>query len=355
MIGAMSRSSSGMTARPNARAKLLERLARSPEPSVRWRTRVRVLGESRERRSVRELEREVRASPRVRGLLQRARFPSAPGTFGGIYHYWQGIHWGLAALADLGYPDGDPELKPVLDRALAMWTRPAYDRTVRVTAASARSEHRGVPLLRGRYRRCASQQGNALLYASRLAGAAEPAGHLAELLARWQWEDGGWNCSRSASAHVSSFMETLTPMRGLAAHAGATGSSKSLHLARRAAEIFLERRLFRRRKDGAVMRPRFLELHYPLYWYYDVLGGLKGMAEVGRIDDPRCSEALDWLEARELPGGGWPADARFYRVSRGYEYAAEYVDWGAPSRTRANDWVTTDALYVLRAAGRLAI
>ncbi len=236
-----------------------------------------------------------------------------------------------------------------------MWTRPDYDRTVRVTAATARRPQRGVPILNGRYRRCASQQGNALLYASRLARAEEPAQHLADLLARWQWDDGGWNCSRSASAHVSSFMETLTPMRGLAAYSTATGSSKSLSAARRAAEIFLERRLFRRRKDGSVMRPRFLELHYPLYWYYDVLGGLKGMAEVGRINDPRCTEALDWLEGRELPSGGWPADGRFYHVSSAYEHGAEYVDWGAPSRTRANDWVTTDALFVLQAAGRLAV
>jgi hypothetical protein len=210
-----------------------------------------------------------------------------------------------------------------------------------------------VPRLNGRFRRCASQQGNALLYASRLAGGQDPAPHLADLLARWQWDDGGWNCARSPTAHVSSFMETLSPMRGLAAYASVSGSAKARRAAQRAAEVFLERRMFRRRKNGSIIRPHFLQLHYPLYWHYDVLGGLKGIAEAGRIDDPRCAEALDWLEERELPDGGWPADARLYHRSEAYEHGAEFVDWGAPARSRPNEWVTTDALFVLRAAGRL--
>lgn len=337
----------------STRRGLIRRLARSSDPSIRWRTRVRVLGESPARAGVRSLEQEVRASVRVDRLLTRARARYVPGRFGGVYRYWQGSHWALTALADIGYPDDDATLRPVLDRSLDMWTQPNYDRTVPATAETVRTVHDGVPRLNGKYRRCASQQGNALLYASRLGGGRDPAPHLADLLARWQWDDGGWNCSRSPSAHVSSFMETLSPMRGLAAYAAVSGSSRAYATARRAAQIFLERRLFRRRKNGTVMRPHFLQLHYPLYWYYDVLGGLKGIAEVGLINDPRCSEALDWLEGRELPGGGWPADARYYHVADAYEFGAEYVDWGAPARGRPNDWVTTDALFVLRSAGRL--
>ena len=32
---------------------------------------------------------------------------------------------------------------------------------------------------------------------------------------------------------------------------------------------------------------------------------------------------------------------------------ADYVDWGGTSKARMNEWVTTDALFVLNAAGRL--
>ncbi|HZY69552.1 MAG TPA: hypothetical protein VFF67_01045 [Thermoplasmata archaeon] len=234
-----------------------------------------------------------------------------------------------------------------------MWLQPKFDRTVRIDDPSSVGRNgTGVPLLAGRYRRCASQHGNALLYAARLGPLDGRTRHLAELLQRWQWPDGGWNCALSARGDTSSFMETLLPMRGLTAFATRTKSPAARRAALRAAEVFLGRGLFRRRSTGTVMRADFLRLHYPLYWHYDVLGGLKGLAELGLLGDPRCREALEWLEARELKDGGWPADARFYRVSSEYRFGCEYVNWAPPRRQRRNDWVTTDALYVLRAAGR---
>lgn len=314
---------------------------------------MRVLGESRSSPSIQRLEQEVRRSPLVAALLSRRDAPYVAGKFGGIYRYWQGIHWALTSLADVGYPAGDATLRPLLDRALGMWTQPGYDRTVRTDAASVLSVRGGVPLLLGRYRRCASQQGNALLYTTVLAPTDGRAHHLARLLERWQWEDGGWNCDRSVEADTSSFMETLTPMRGLASYARQTVSHSARRAAGRAAEVFLDRRLFRRRSNGKIIKPDFVRLHYPLYFHYDVLGGLKGLAEVGCISDSRCANALDWLESRELPSGGWPVDARYYRVSPTYRFGAEFVDWGAPQPRSRNDWVTTDALYVLRAADRL--
>src|SRR5207247_1848883 len=80
--------------------------------------------------------------------------------------------------------------------------------------------------------------------------------------------------------------------------------------AMRAAEVFLSRQLFLERHSGRVMNPEFVRLHYPLYHGYDILGGLKAMAEIGRIDDPRCEKALDLLEEKQLPGGGWAAERR---------------------------------------------
>ena len=342
-----------MPASRSARRELVRRLCRSPEASIRWRTRVRGLGEPRTSPAIRRLAEEVRSSARVRAILSRRDAPYRKSQFGGIYRYWQGSHWALTALADLGYPAGDPALVPMLDRSLGMWTQPRFDRTARQTPGARSPALDGVLLLEDRYRRCASQQGNALLYATRLGPLDGRARHLAALLERWQWDDGGWNCSRAPDAHVSSFMETLSPLRGLAAYGRRSGSAAARRAAERAAEVFLSRGLFRRRSTGRVMRSDFLRLHYPRYWHYDILGGLVGLAEVGRIRDPRCREALDWLESRELPGGGWPVDARYYRISSEYRFGCEYVDWGAPAPRRRNDWVTTDALYVLRAAGRL--
>ncbi len=116
--------------------------------------------------------------------------------------------------------------------------------------------------------------------------------------------------------------------------------------------MFLARRLAYRASTGAPIRAEFTKLHYPLYWHYDILGGLKGMLDLGLLGDPRCAAALDLLESMRL-ADGWPAHARFYRTSTDIAMHHDCVDWGGTSTRRANQWVTVDALTVLRAAGRL--
>jgi hypothetical protein len=208
--------------------------------------------------------------------------------------------------------------------------------------------------MQGRYRRCASQQGNALYSVIRLGIADERAASLVERLLHWQWPDGGWNCDRDPSADTSSFMETMLPMLGLAAYGRAHKNAAATKAADKAAEVFLTRRLFKRASDGKVIHADFVALHYPLYWHYDCLGGLKAMTQIGRIRDPRCVDALELLEAKRLSDGGWPAEKRFYKVRpRTFETNADYVDWGGTSAKRMNEWVTVDALAVLTAAGRL--
>ena len=55
---------------------------------------------------------------------------------------------------------------------------------------------------------------------------------------------------------------------------------------------------------------------------------------------------------KELPCGGWPAQGRYYHASSGSRPHADHVDWGGVSQKKANEWVSTDALSVLRIAGR---
>ena len=338
--------------RPGA---LLNALLRSREPSVRWKARVQVLGAERGSVEIRALEEEIRRSPRVRALLSHRLELGRPGTARKVYYKWQGMQWVLASLADLGYPEGDENLAPARDRVLEFWLRPSYFQEY--VAKSRSDTHRvGVPQICGRYRRCASQQGNALYFLTKL-GLVDPrTDRLVERLLHWQWPDGGWNCDRRPEADSSSFMETLTPMLGLAAYAEHRGSPEAARAANRAAEVFLHRRLFRRVRDGAVIRPEFVKLHYPLYYHYDFLGGLRAMAQLGKLRDPRCADALDLLEAKQLPTGGWPAEKRYYgSVSRSWKTNADYVDWGGTSPKRSNEWVTVDALGVLVAAGRVAV
>lgn len=335
---------------------LLESLLKSDEPSVRWKARVEVLGEPPDSPRLASLRKEIARSPRVNALLQRRDHLGRPGTARGVYYKWQGCHWVLARLADLGYPVGDPTLYPIRDRVLGLWLRASYLREFDATTKASAYRKQGVPRMQGRYRRCASQQGNAL-YAITQLGLDDGRGRdLVERLLHWQWPDGGWNCDRDPSADTSSFLETLLPMRGLAAYGRATGDRSALRAARRASEVFLRRRLFRRVADGTVIKPEFVQLHYPAYYHYDVLAGLRGMLEVGRLGDTRCADALDLLESKRLSDGGWPAEAKFYRfVADRFAARGEYVDWGGTSTNRMNPWVTVEAMAVLAAAGRLTV
>jgi hypothetical protein len=179
------------------------------------------------------------------------------------------------------------------------------------------------------------------------------ADRLVERLLHWVWPDGGWNCDRNPSADTSSFMETVTPMRGLAAYARSRNDEDAGAAARAAAEVFLSRSLFRRRSDGSPIEPSFLKLHFPLYWHYDILGGLVAMAEMDLLGDERCRPALDLLESKRLADGGWPAEAKFYSTAEKPRSNTAAVDWGGTSSKRMNPWVTAQALTVLVKAGRL--
>ena len=324
---------------------IVDQLLASAEPSIRWKVRTQVLDEAPDS----ALRDEIRGSERVQRLLAPCFAANRPG----VYAKWQGAHWALAALADLGYPPGDAALHPLREQVLDAWLDESYYEEFEATAKSAAYRRRGVPVMRGRYRRCASQQGNALWYLITLGLADSRCGDLVERLLRWQWPDGGWNCDKNPAAATSSFCETLLPMRGLAAYSR-SGNDATAAAARRAAEVLLARRLAYRISTGELIHPEFVKLHYPLYWHYDLLGGLKCLADLRMLDDKRCTDALDLLESMRL-ADGWPAHARYYRVSADIALHHDCVDWGGTSTRRANPWVTADALAVLRAAGRLQL
>jgi hypothetical protein len=327
----------------------LAKLLRSAEPAVRLKTRVGVLGEDPGSRRVVALRAEVRECPRVRKLLSKRDSAGRLLKARAPYAKWEGAHWVLATLADLGYPEGDDSLRPVADRVLGAWLGPRYETDVILDGRTTSPRALGVPLIRGRYRRCASQQGNALHSALRLGLEDERVDRLARLLLKWQWPDGGWNCDRRPEADASSVHETWIPLRGLALYGARRRSAEAAEAAKKAAEVLLSRRVYRRRSDGGPIDAGFLELHYPPYWRYDLLASLKALAEAGFVRDPRCADALDVLESKRLADGGWPAEARHYRAD------SELVDWGPTGARRANEWVTCDALAILRAAGRLEI
>ncbi len=102
------------------------------------------------------------------------------------------------------------------------------------------------------------------------------------------------------------------------------------------------------------MGEQFTRIAYPAYWHYDILAGLRVMAAVDMINDPRCKAALDLLESKQLPDGGFAAEVKYYKVvdvvPKGSGFSL--VDWGGTSKRRSNEFVTVHALAVLKKAGR---
>jgi hypothetical protein len=303
------------------------------EPALSWKGTVNVLGLAPDSSAAHMAAAITRHSPFVMQLL------SGCDTTGQAYKKWNGSHWTLSLLADLGCPTGDEILRPLMEETFSTWLGSHHERYIRQ--------------IDGRMRRCTSQEGNAVWSSLRLGLADGRTEELVSRLLQWQWPDGGWNCDKNPSADTSSFMETLIPLRALALYARVAGDPKAGNAAGRAVEVFLKRKLFKRLRDGSIMDSHFIRLHYPAYWHYDILFGLKVMAEAGFLSDPRCREALDLLETKRLPDGGFPAEESYSRPSRPDLSGYSPVRWGATSRRSLNPFVTADALYVLRMAGRL--
>jgi hypothetical protein len=331
---------------------IVDALLASDEPSIRWKVRTGVLGEDAGSKPVRALREAIRRSPRVRALTARRDSKGRITSRVGVYDKWQGSHWILATLADLGYPEGDASLFGTRDQILDAWLAAEFYEEFEATTKADAYKRRGVPVMDGRHRRCASQQGYPLYFLITLGIDNERIHDLVERLLYWRWPDGGWNCDKEPSAAKSSFIHTIHSMRALHLYGTRFDKPAALEAARTAAEIFLSRQLFKRKSDGSVMKTEFTKLHYPLYWHYDVLFGLKVMAETGHLADARCESALDLLERKRLADGGWPAESRYYTVTNTNQLHGDYVDWGGVRSRRMNPWVTADALSVLVRAGR---
>lgn len=318
---------------------VIDRLLKSDEPSVRFKVFVNVLCKEKGSIEIKKLQQKIKSSQRVKLLLSErgedGKIPFHP------YAKWHGGHWVLACLADIGYPPGDESLIPLREQVYNWLFSKKHEKKIKS--------------IQGRVRRCASQEGNALYYLLTLGLADSLTDELAQRLIKWQWPDGGWNCDKNPKAINSSFHESLIPLRGLALYTKLTGNKKAKKAAEKASEIFLKRKMFKKQRGGKIISENFVTFHYPCYWHYDMLFGLKVMAEAGFIRDKRCKDALDLLESKRLPDDGFPAEKKYYRVTETRASGRSLVDWGGTSKRYMNEFVTADALYVLKEVGRLKL
>lgn len=235
-----------------------------------------------------------------------------------FFDAWTATHFSLQQLRELGLDPAAPEAKVAVAKV----------------RAGVRWEHAGQPYFEGEVEPCIN--GVAL---STAAYFGEGGDRIVETILAGRLPDGGWNCWTDYGATVSSFHSTICVVEGLLAWELAGGSSPAVRDARHAGEEYLlARQLFRRRRTGEVVDPRYLMLSYPGRWYYDVLRALEHFRLADRRDE-RLIEAIELVRSKQSADGRWVRDL--------HHEGPQLIDVshaeGEPSR-----WITLRALRVLR-------
>ena len=248
-------------------------LINSNEPAIRLKTYLCLLDHDYDTSEVKKLIVNLKKeSPLISSLISYLPKDETSKTFH-VYKKWQGAHWILSQLADVGYPPGDSDLIPSINREMK-WLLSS-------------ERWKSNLIINGRRRFCASQDGNGLYAALSLGFFDERCKILADRLILHQWSDGGWNCDRKPAASKSSYHESLIPLRALNRYLTEEKSPRLTNAIDKAAELFHRRNLYRRISDGKIINKGWLLLHYPPYWHYDILFALKVLAETNKVQDKR--------------------------------------------------------------------
>lgn len=324
------------------RMPIVKRLLSDSNPVIRYKANKLLLGKPEKSPEMILLRQSIRESVMARKLLSHRESDGTIGTH--AYRKWQGPHWTLYSLAEIDYPQGDRSLLPLLDQVYK-WL--LDEKHLKYPQSLL------IPGQEDRFRRCASQEGNAIWYSIKLGIDDQKTKSLVQRLKKWQWPDGGWNCDKRKQARVSSVIESLIPLRALYLAGKTYNDSETLEYAEKTAEYFLQKKLFRRLRDGEMILPQFKKIHYPVF-FYDVLFALLVMAEIGKIMDKRCGEALDILRSKRLPDGGFPLEQKNCRTTNNIITRGSFADWGESGRKKTNPFISIYALYILKCAGEFA-
>jgi len=316
--------------------KIVDKLLNSDETAIKLKTYLRLLDFEPNSPEVTKLTTNIKETSSVIANI----FTYLPKTDQEkkchVYTKWQGAHWLLSILADIGYPTDDETLRPSINQILD-WLLGGKKR----------------PIINELRRFCASQEGNGIYSASCLGFLDERCDALVERLVQYQWKDGGWNCDKKPEVRNSSYHESLLPVRGLNQYQIRKPTNAVKQTIEKATELFLKRNLFWKLSDGEVINKKWLLLRYPSYWHYDILSILKVLAETGKIQDKRCNDSLVLLEAKRLPEGGFPKEDRFCQTANPEKRYYTPGDWQSVNKKKINEWVTIDALYILKKAKRI--
>jgi hypothetical protein len=206
---------------------------------------------------------------------------------------WTSTHYTLLLLKCIGFPQDEPRIqssvKWVLDHLIA--------------------KDGGIGTMPHEKRSDCCITGMFLNFASYFHAEEEKLKPVIDHLLDQHLPDGGFNCRHpKIKVHHSSFHTTLSVIEGYWEYErqGYRYRIDDIRAQRRSADEFLlQHRLFLSDKDGRIIDPHFLSMHWPTHWHYDVLRALEYFTDSGSPYDLRFGEALSWLKGLENQGK-WP-------------------------------------------------
>jgi len=327
----------------------LEWLLEPSNPSVRFHTLTDVLG-----RPSRDLE-VVAAKKRIANYGPVKKTMSAQ-TRDGYWRpketcyrpKWTAAVWPLVLLGELG-SEADPRIKAECERFFDLHQADsgAFVCPSRVETKGKRWDE---PCLTG----------NMIRTLIKLGYGNDPRVKKAiEWLPQHQLEDGGWNCDfPEKKVKHSSFMSTIEPFWAYSEIPRQKWTRKMKRSIDGAAEFLLMHRVYK--SDNHHWKetyPFFTSFHFPMYYFYDALHGLRVLTKLGYSDDERIKDAKHLLLSKRRPDGTWNLEGDwfregdfFYPSGKGRKAPVEIEKIGQPSK-----WITLNAYRVLTRTGDIDV
>jgi len=189
-----------------------------------------------------------------------------------------------------------------------------------------------------------------------------------EWLVKYQLPDGGWNCEVGEwgkDVCHSSFMSTVEPLWAFSSLEPGMWPKGGREAVARACEFLLMHRLYKSDHTGRVINEEWTHLHFPMFYFYDILHGLRVVTALGFGQDERTSDSLQLLLGKRSRDETWPLEASFVNMPR-WNFLKDPATgvWSEARRPgttivpkiygglgevgRANPWTTLNALRVLK-------
>ena len=289
-------------------------LLKNDSPGVRYWTLKDILGRS-------ETDTEVSAAfdaiPSWSPVAEYLREQHPAGYWGDgedvYWPKWKATVWPLILLAELGVPGTHPSIRKgceyflrVMDGQDRSWPPPRYPD----------EDLRG---WRSVWEPCVT--GNMARTLIEFGFENDPrVREMFEWLVRYQRDDGGWNCDTEGrdrkEVRHSSFMSTIEPLWAFSSLDPQKWPRGGREAVERGVEFMLMHRLFKSDTSGKIIEPEWTQLHFPLFYFYDILHGLRIVTALGFGRDDRTEDARELLLSKRLPDGTWSMEATYLRSLR---------------------------------------